>query len=131
MTEETLQAPPPRRNPLRRLGCIIALVIWFAVLLLPCMLIVMATQQEVVISTGSAPGQSIRLWLISEIDERGFALSSGSVHERSEASMCVQTDVRFLLWAGRADPVSYCECYERDTAGNLSFTEAIEDVCAE
>jgi len=109
----------------------IALVIWFSVLLLPCLLIVMATQQEVVISTGGAPGQNIRLWLISEIDERGFAFSSASVSQRSESLTCVQTDVRFLLWAGKADPVSYCECYERDSAGNLAFIEATEGVCAE
>lgn len=131
MTEEAPQALPVRRSPIRRLGCIIALVIWFAVLLLPCLLIVMATQQEVVISTGSAPGQNIRLWLISEIDERGFALSSASVRRQDEASVCVQTDVRFLLWAGSADPVSYCECYQRDSAGDLTFTEATEGVCAE
>ena len=135
MTEDASQVPQaprqPRRSPLRRLGCIIALVIWFAVLLSPCFLIVLATQQEIVVSTGSAPGQQTRLWLISEIDARGLALSSASVREQDESAICVQTDVRFFLWAGTAAPVSYCECYERDSAGNFSFTTGNEGVCTE
>lgn len=131
MTEEAPQtSPPPKpRSPLRRLGCIILLVIWFAVLLSPCLLIVLATQQEIVVSTGGAPGQQARLWLISEIDARGLAFSSASVSEQGESAICVQTDVRFFLWAGSAEPVSYCECYERDSAGNFSFTTGNEGVC--
>ncbi|MFN8565855.1 MAG: hypothetical protein U0703_30415, partial [Anaerolineae bacterium] len=55
----------PRRSPLRRAGCIVALVIWFGILLLPCFLVVLAVQQEISIPTGGAPDQRLRLWLIS------------------------------------------------------------------
>ena len=103
----------PRRSPLRRAGCIAALVIWFLILLLPCFLIVLATQQEISVSTGGAPGQQLRLWLISEVDERGLALSTASVQQNETDAVCVETNVRYLLWAGSAEPVSYCECYQR------------------
>ena len=131
MTEEVSQLQPaPSRSPLRRPGCVIALVIWFAILLLPCFLIVLAVQQEIVISTGSAPGQQARLWLISEADARGLGFSSATVYETSETALCVQNDVRFLLWTGDFEPVSYCECYERASAGDeWSFTESINGMC--
>ncbi|MEP7290399.1 MAG: hypothetical protein ABI835_01395 [Chloroflexota bacterium] len=132
MSEETLQVPAPPRSRVRRVGCIAALVVWFAVLLLPCFLIVLAVQQEIVISTGSAPGQQTRLWLISEADERGLAYSSTSTQQSGENALCVQTDVRFFLWTGSAEATSYCECYQRSATGDpWSFTESISGVCPE
>ncbi len=123
-TPETPPAPetsvpisePRRRNPLRRVGCIIALVVWFLILLLPCFLIVLAVQQEIVISTGGAPGQQTRLWLISEADERGLGVSTTSTRQSNENAICVETDVHFYLWAGKSDPSSYCDCYQRENA---------------
>lgn len=121
----------PRRSPLRRAGCIAALVIWFAILLLPCFLIVLATQQEIVISTGGAPGQQLRLWLISEADERGLALSTASVQQSDANNICVETNVRFLLWAGNSDPLSYCECYQRASdAESWSLTSSDGAACS-
>src|SRR5690606_35269280 len=101
---------------LRRIGCGLLLVIWFAILMLPCFLFVLATQGEIAVSQGNVPGQQLRLWLISEPDQRGFAFSSAAVHATDENAVCVETSVRFLLWTGRAEPVSYCECYDRTDA---------------
>lgn len=112
MTEITQQ---PRRSPLRRVGCITALIVWFLILLLPCFLVVLAVQQEITISTGSAPGQQLRLWLISEPDQRGIALSTASVRETDPNAICVQTNIQFLLWSGSAEPLVYCDCFERES----------------
>ena len=109
-------AVPRRRSPIRRAGCIIAVLVWFLILLLPCFLIVLAVQQEIVISTGSAPGQQTRLWLISEADQRGLALSTASSRESNPNAVCVETNVHFYLWTGKSDPLSYCDCYQRDKA---------------
>jgi hypothetical protein len=107
------------------------LVIWFVVLLLPCALIVLAVQQQIVIPTGSAPGQQTRLWLISEPTERGFGVSTAAVTPTGGDALCVQTDVRFLLWSGQADPLSYCECYARANAGDAwSLTDSREGACS-
>jgi hypothetical protein len=128
LTEET---QTPRRRPIRRIGCTIALVIWFTILLLPCFLIVFAVQQQIVISQGGAPGQELRIWLISEAEQRGFGVSSTSVRQTNANALCVQTDVRFLLWAGSADPVNYCDCYERTNAeSEWSLTNTSTGVCS-
>lgn len=129
-------APPadvvmPRRSPIRRVGCAILLVIWFVVLLLPCMFGLLLTRGEIMITTGSAPNQTLRLWLISEADERGLGLSSASVYSGANNNeLCVQTDVRYLLWAGRAEPVGYCECYTRSAPDQpWEYTDAIDATC--
>lgn len=105
-----------RRSPIRRAGCIAAVILWFVILLVPCFLIVFAVQQQFTISTGSAPGQQIRVWLISEADQRGIGASSASVHQTAPDAICVETTVHFLLWTGHSDPLSYCDCYQRADA---------------
>jgi hypothetical protein len=109
------EASAPRRtNPLRRIGCILALVFWFALLLLPCFLIILATQNEIVISQGSLPNQEIRVMLIMEVEERGVMLSSTSTQSDAENNaICLQTNVSYLLWQGSAEPSAYCECYQQ------------------
>ncbi len=135
MTEATITPEPtpapPRRSPIRRIGCGCLLIGWFVILLLPCALIVLAVQQQIVISTGSAPGQETRIWLISEPTERGFGISTASARQTGDDTLCVQTNVRFLLWAGQADPLSYCECYARTNAGDpWTLTGSSEDTCS-
>jgi len=119
-----------RRSPLRRLGCIIALIFWFALLLVPCLLLVMATQGQIAVSQGSLPGQQIRVWLIMEADERGFGVSSTSAQQTDPNTACLQTNTRFLLWVGDADSLSYCDCYARDeTASTWQTTSTELGVC--
>lgn len=133
MTEDNQIPTPPeikRRSPLRRIGCTIALVLWFTLLLVPCFLIVMAVQGEIVITQGDLPGQQLRVWLIMEADQRGFGVSSATVYRDGDNNACVQTDTRFWLWEGEADPVSYCECYARaDTESVWSPTGTESGVC--
>ena len=71
------------------------------------------------------------IWLISEADERGLGVSSASVYPgASENELCVQTDVRYFLWTGRADPVGYCECYTRSAENQpWVFTDSVEPTC--
>ncbi len=123
---------PPRRSRLRRVGCGVILAIWFLLLLTPCVLVYLATQGEITISTGSVPGQELRLWLMTEDRNRGVGISSAAVAGgNGTTDICLQTDVRYLLWAGRGENASYCECYTR-TSPDVAWTSAaaaIPGVC--
>lgn len=110
MSNPTQQAAKPRRSPLSRLGCAVALILWFTLLLSPCFMIVLATRGEISVTTGPAPEQRVRIWLIQEADQSGIGISSGTMIQH-EDEICVQTDVNFVLWQGEAQPVQYCECY--------------------
>lgn len=128
---EPLVLPPRRRSPLGRLGCGCALAVWFLLILTPCALGILATQGEITVNLGSAPGQQLRVWLIMEPDERGIGVSSPArVTTSGDTGMCMQTDVRYLLWEGEAESVSYCECYERASAdASWVFVPSEPDAC--
>lgn len=135
MTEPAVSQPTPppprRRGPLARLGCGLALVLWFLLILSPCMLFLLASRGELTLDLGGAPGQTARVWLVMEADERGIGWSIPSVQTRADdLVLCVQTDVRYLLWQGQAEPVSYCECYQRTNSGaDWTFADTLTGVC--
>ena len=105
------ESPAPVRR--RRVGCTCALIIWFVLLLTPCALLYFAVQQEVTVPLGSAPGQELRIWLLMEPRSRGVGISAGHVASENDSGLCVQTDTRYVLWAGRPENVTFCECYTR------------------
>lgn len=124
---ETVPQPRSRR---RRLLLSFALVIWFMLLMLPCVLFTLAINQEIVISTGDLPGQQLRVWLVMEPMQRGLGYSFASVVQRSERVACLTTNNGFLLWQGRGEPARYCECYERaSTADPWVLTSVDMDAC--
>ena len=117
------------RTPLQRIGCGILLIFWFALLLVPCGLLFLAVQQEIIIPQGDVPGAQTRIWLIMEARQRGIGISTASVQQEG-LTACVQTDARFLLWSGQSDPLQYCECYQQaDSDAAWQYTVMNEGVC--
>ncbi|MBL8164601.1 MAG: hypothetical protein JNJ61_21605 [Anaerolineae bacterium] len=104
-----------RGSRLRRLGCWLALVLWFVLLVTPCGLLYLATQNELQISLGELPGQTLRVWLVNESRLRGIAISSPSlVGNNSDGEVCLQTQVSFVLWMGEGEGSRFCDCFARD-----------------
>ncbi len=105
---------PKRRSLLRRLGCGIGLLIWAILLLLPCIAILLISQGEIAVQLGSLPDQSLRVWLIQDAAERGIGIAYPSVHSGEDSTTCLQTDTNFMLWMGKGETSSYCECFVPD-----------------
>lgn len=126
MTTTQANSGAPRRSTARRAGCAVLLVLWFGLLLVPCLCAVIAINQEIVVPLGSAPGQHVRAWLIMEAEQRGIGISTPRVTgDEADGAVCVETHNRFVLWQGREDDVVYCECYARgadDTGWTLTGT---------
>lgn len=130
MTETPEANTPPtsrRRSPACRVGCTILVILWFLLLLTPCLAIILATQGDIVIPQGSVPGHEIRIWLISEADQRGIGISSASVQQTDANALCLETNARFILWAGNADSLTLCECYTRESEDQAWSTVSVED----
>ena len=121
----------PKRSPIRRLGCTIAVILWFIVLLTPCLCIVLASQGEIAVRLGDVPGQSFRLWLLSESRQRGLGVSRPSTFAGIDQNeVCIQTDVSFILWEGSEEATSYCECYTRlDNNGGWEVFSSEQTAC--
>lgn len=137
MTEQIAESPDiqpqyriKRRPWYRRVGCLIGLFIWLTVMLIPCFFITLAFQQEIVITQGDAPNQVLRIWLINEARSRGLGVSNTTVYpDLQDEGLCVQTDVRFILWVGNSSPTSYCECFT-PADGNLTLSSVQPGQCA-
>lgn len=103
-----------RGSRLQRCGCWLGLSLWFVLLVTPCGLLYLATQNEVAISLGDLPGQTLRVWLVNEARLRGIAISSPSVvGERDSGEVCLQTQVSFVLWMGEGEGSRFCDCFAR------------------
>lgn len=126
-----MEAAQPRlpRHPLRSPGCVIALIIWFVVLLLPCFLIILAVRGEISITTGSAPEQRLRIWVIQEAGQSGIGISNVDVQPNGADALCVQTNVSFVMWRGEAEAMHYCECYAQSESG-WQLTSVEQSTCS-
>lgn len=118
----------------RRVGCGIAVVVWLLVMLLPLFFITLAAQGEVRIGhLSDVPNPHehplLQVSLISRIDYRGLNIRNSTI-DRDGDNMCIQTNVRYLLWNGEADPATFCDCYARlDSGSDWELVETIMDAC--
>jgi hypothetical protein len=128
----------PKRSFLSRLGCGFLLVIWFVVLMTPCALLYIASNGEIRIGHTDIPDAHehprLSIEVVTEVDSRGFRIVNSSVVDNmpDDNALCVQTNVRFLLWRTSEDSqdTSYCDCYERDTADSAwTFDQTKPDIC--
>lgn len=123
--------------PKSRLGMVffgLGVVVWFAILMLPCAMFSLATGGEIRISHGDIPEREahplFQLNLVMDIDNRGFQITRSSVLPDGEQDVCIQTHVSYIMWEtdGTAESVSYCDCYER--AASDSDWQYLPDVDA-
>lgn len=106
----------PKMTPLkllRRIGCGVMLVVWFALMLSPCLIVTVLVQGEFVISLSDKPNHNLRMFNVDTDDRRGFGFSRGEIERESDNEFCVITQVRYIMWRGENSPVNYCQCYAR------------------
>ena len=126
-----------KRSPVRRAGCGLILAIWFTLLMTPCALFYLAANGEIRIEHADIPEPHahprLLVLLINDVENRGLQIMrSFAAIEASEGEICVQTDVKYLLWQTREgnQDVSYCDCYERTTAESpWTLSETRPSVC--
>lgn len=124
-------------STLGRVGCGVGLVLWFALLLTPCALFYMAMYGQITIHHANIPEPEahplVQVQLVMEPDNRGLRVTTSQSQSASEHDMCVQTDVRYLLWQSESDEsqnVSFCDCYIRDDEdADWAFTEQTGGSC--
>jgi hypothetical protein len=131
------QVIPRPEGWLGRFGCGVLLVVWFAVMLLPCALIGLAFNGEITIPHGNVPEPAehplFQVRLIMEIENRGLQFTRTGIHPESDTAVCVQSTVTYLLWQQEDDQetsVVYCDCYERpDSQTAWVFTDRNSGAC--
>ncbi|NJL94854.1 MAG: hypothetical protein HC915_14625 [Anaerolineae bacterium] len=102
------------RRILTRGYCWCGCGLWLVLLLMPCALVTLLVENEIVVPRSDLPEHEFRLFFLDGADERGFGLARGSVVKGGEeaGAVCVRTQVDYLLWEGEASGADYCNCYE-------------------
>ena len=125
---------PARRNPIKRLGCALLLILWFVILTLPCGLFYLAANGEIRLSHGDIPQPHahprLLISLVSEQHERGLRIESSSIVARAP-QLCVETTARFLLWESRggAQDAKFCDCYDGDADAGWTLQQTSAGAC--
>jgi hypothetical protein len=115
------------RRYLRRLGCGIALVLWFTFLLTPCVMVVLATQHEIILTHSDIPQDDFRIWLIQSIGQRGIGVANSRRVSAADGNVCTIIDGFFVLWEGKpASSTHYCSCYQKQDYEWVSTAEGAE-----
>ncbi len=125
-TDATVEAAPAaesKRNPLRRVGCLLLLTLWFLLLLTPCGLFYLAANGEIRLDHADIPAPHshplLLVTLLSNADYRGLQITRSSIVSAIDgAAVCIETAVSYLLWStsGGDQNVKYCDCYSRADA---------------
>ncbi len=100
---------------LKRILVAVLLVIWFAIMLFPCMAFNLAMQTEM------RMGSNIRIFLVTEEIGEGIGVEWKRPFTTSDLS-CTETSVNYLMWTGNPDNVTYCQCIDATTGETLPST---------
>jgi hypothetical protein len=130
-----VEGAPRQRAWYKRPGCLVGVVVWFIVMLLPLFLFVLAIQGDITINhRGDVPNKfahpMLQVKLIMEMDYRGLSITTSSLNREDDTAICIQNQTRYMLWQGSGDPADYCQCYDRENANDdWQRTEQTQDTC--
>jgi hypothetical protein len=127
---------PRPTTPLAKVGCGAALVVWFAILLLPLAMFWLGSGRTITIPRGGIPDASdhprLELRLIMDADNRGLQVKRAGVAQQNAELICIQESVTYLLWQSdeNSENALYCQCYERESINaQWSLRGTTDGVC--
>lgn len=102
---------------LRRITYFFIIVVWLLIMLFPITAFVLSTRGE--INLGKNPKRHVRLFMVQEeINGVGMEWARPSRIDPD----CAQTAVRYILWDGEAEPISFCQCFDPISGAPQSAT---------
>lgn len=109
-----------------RTGCALGCAAWLAVMLVPALAFVLATQNEIGWTRGPDGLDQDKLFLINEPDAGGLGYLAARTlpAEAAAGQVCVRTRVVYWLWRTREtgdQSARYCQCYTRAADGALTL----------
>ena len=107
-------------NPwLRRLAYFLFILVWLLLLSIPFFSFALAARNQ--LQLGSPESNHIRIFLVQEKDAEGIGLET--TRPNSSGPGCAETSVRYFMWNGDPENVTYCQCLDLETGHALSATQ--------
>lgn len=98
-----------------RLGYLLALIIWLMVMAFPIFAFTLAGRGEMMF--GEPTGSHVRLFLLREPDAEGVGVEWTRPY--SSQPTCTHTSVTYIMWEGRNQNTSYCQCINENNGADL------------
>lgn len=114
---------PAASRPMTPRSCALGCGLWLAVMAVPILACLLATQNELAWSRGPGGLVQDRVFVINEPGAAGLGYLAARVVSDATAEagvLCLRTTVVYLLWRnaeGGDQNVAYCQCYTRGADG--------------
>lgn len=95
------------RRP-RYVGYLVFLLVWLFLISLPTFAFIFAVRGQV--ELGRTEGLYLRVFLVQEKDTEGVGIEFA--RPVSSQPTCLQTSVRYFLWAGQPQNATFCQCID-------------------
>ena len=100
---------------LRRFSYLIIVILWLVVMALPILAFTLAGRGE--LTVGDAAGSHVRLFLLREPEAEGIGVAWTRPYRSQPA--CTRTSVTYIMWKGRNENTSYCQCFDQNNGAAL------------
>ena len=103
------------------IGRVLFILIWLFFISLPIFASVLFTRQQIQIG-GDERGH-LRIFLLQEKDAEGVGFELARPFSTNPP--CSQTSVRFFMWTGDPENVTFCQCFDPQTNEYLPATPGV------
>lgn len=109
---------------LRQVGCGLLIIVWFGIVLLPCLMITLAIRGEITVPYSDIPEDEFKLWSIQSADARGIGIANSRRVPGKNGETCTIIQRNFIMWQGEASAARWCSCYTKKDSRWGSVAEA-------
>ncbi len=99
----------------RLIGRLLFIFVWLFLISLPVFAFALAARQQ--IQFGKDEHNHLRIFLLQQKDAEGIGIEL--IRPFSESPHCDQASVRYFLWTGSNENVTFCHCYDPQDGGWL------------
>jgi len=103
-------------NPwLRRSVYLVIILAWLLVMAFPTFAFLLAMRGQ--LQFGDDNGRHIRIFLLQDQDAEGVGVEQQRLLR--EPAGCRQTSVRYFMWSGEGENITFCQCFDPVTNAPL------------
>ena len=96
---------------MKRFSILFIVVLWLLAMSIPFFMFSLASNGE--LQVGEQPGNEVRVFLLQDRDAEGIG-AEWSRPRSFDSLQCTQTSVRYYMWVGDPENVTYCQCQDSD-----------------
>jgi len=103
-------------------GRFLLILVWFFLIILPLIAFMVAARGQSRI--GSDEQNHLRIFLLQDKDTEAIGVELA--RRTSMETLCIETRVRYFMWTGDAENVTFCQCIDPQSS---AFLPAMPGTC--